>query len=241
MSTVRKMQLISEAELNRLRAKQIREYDPDITAIVRLETEIENILNDTTKNETEKIAELRSAQIKSRNLRDQEAVNLKNPLATIRPVAHQAATAAAAAAATTAAVPGAAAAVTEEGVQRTRTIDAADEEHMLRGLRGATRQKAEQVLGEIKKHPESIQFDKHSRHLLINNEPIEGSNFIDIFAYAFASSVKNKSKPPGLLSFYSALNKLNVPQSYLARRNAYSNLRNPPPGIGSNILRVYPI
>ncbi len=46
MSTFQKMVLLSQEEMERMRQKQIKEYDPNLRALARLQDEKETVLTD---------------------------------------------------------------------------------------------------------------------------------------------------------------------------------------------------
>ena len=48
MSTFKKMMLIGQDELERMKAKQIKEYDPSLHALARIQDQLDTVLNDPT-------------------------------------------------------------------------------------------------------------------------------------------------------------------------------------------------
>lgn len=46
MSTFKKMMLLSQEEMERIKARQIKEYDPSLTALARIQDQLDTVLND---------------------------------------------------------------------------------------------------------------------------------------------------------------------------------------------------
>ena len=62
MSDVRKMVLMEEAELDRMRQKQLKEYDPTLSAMGRAQSQIQEALTDDKLTDEEKLALLTEVQ-----------------------------------------------------------------------------------------------------------------------------------------------------------------------------------
>lgn len=66
---MKKMMLLEEGEVERLRQKQIKEYDPTLSAMARAQLELEAVLANNKLNDEEKLTLLHNAQEKFRQLK----------------------------------------------------------------------------------------------------------------------------------------------------------------------------
>ena len=69
MSDYRKMVLLEEAEVDRLRQKQLREYDPTVSALARAQAQMEMFLLDEKLSDEEKLMLIEQAQQKFKRLK----------------------------------------------------------------------------------------------------------------------------------------------------------------------------
>lgn len=69
MTGIRKMILIEEAELDRLRQKQLRDYDPTLSAMARAQTDLEAIISNKDLTDDQKSALIQTAQQRFNNLK----------------------------------------------------------------------------------------------------------------------------------------------------------------------------
>ena len=68
MSQLRKMVLLEEGELERLRQRQLKEYDPTLSAMAKAQMDLETILDSTKLTTLEKYTLLQDAQLRFKKL-----------------------------------------------------------------------------------------------------------------------------------------------------------------------------
>lgn len=226
-STLKKMRLVGEAELDRLKAKQIREYDPELHVLVRLQKEMEDILDDTKTSPSEKLTLLHTAQhhfktLSNKEAREQEGlVDVSNPMPTLPEPEPK---------------------IVEE------TTPVLSEPSISGVLVAAVenlpkqyREKAKKFLDWMKEHKDIIKFDPISGRLVIQGTEISHSNAHDLLYNLYVK----RTGPPisGSKELNSILSDLNVPQTLISKRAAYSvhlpKKGKKVPGVAPTILKVY--
>jgi len=240
MSTFKKLKLVSEDELQRLKEKQIRDYDPKIKKLAFLQSEMDLLLNeDSGLNTEERLKLFQAAQQRFESFKAPSLDNL--PVVKKTVTEHEVEEAL-------------------EGVQP--FVDLEDDEDSVLGLVPAQlRTKAKGLLNLITTNPDLISFDSHN-NVSISGTPIQGANFTDLFRSMY---VHRKGEVPGQAKFLRALKDMNVPISLISNTRVHSQLgsargrslsRSPkafktpitspvraplaPPGKQPTVLHVYP-
>ena len=83
MSSFKKLQLLSEEEVNRLKQKQISQYDPQLRAAAFLQTELDDLLSNKDLDSQQKMTLFQMAQQRFASLIGKNVMS-KVPLAGIR-------------------------------------------------------------------------------------------------------------------------------------------------------------
>lgn len=191
MSTFKTLRAIPEDEYDRLLAKQIREFDPDINAKVQLEKEIRSILANTRYNDDEKLRLIQA--VTYLGTKEEKLSHMSTgitPAPTPRP----------------APVPPA------NAVQEEEPVAMDPDERGTQYLNSTIRGRAKNLLEFIDQHP-TISVSPKNR-LLLNGKEILESNFTDIMNYMFNPRNTIKKAPVGTDAFIHALKQEGAP-SYI--------------------------
>ena len=204
--SLQRYRLVAADEVDRLRDQQLLTREPNLRAANRFDQAIRELLEDKSKSSNEVSRELEALMLQ-----------LKNVLGTARDVAG------AAKRGSVVPVPGAAAAAVVAEPERDTTIEQA-----LGSVPMRQKDHARQALEHLKE--ESITFDK-DMHLVIEGEPVKGSNVVDLMHAMFTPSLQKLPKHSE--SFARALHAANFPTSYVPNRMVKELMRSrspsPPP------------
>ena len=206
MTDHRKMVLLEAAELNRIRQRQIREYDPNISAMARAQEQIEDILlNDKLSNE-EKMALINHARDRYESIKN-----------TVGPIGNTAA----------------AAAAINPPVTTTAAPTIPTQSHKVADAKTTTSMSKAEVDKEgvasdyhvlkylVSKNPKLIRSNKNGE-LVINNRTIRGSNYEDVFnALVTGNDIENTH---GVSEFVNALHILNPSKKMFRSETLANNL-----------------
>lgn len=271
MTSFEKFALVPKEEFDRLRQHDMRTYDPKLRALVCLDQEMTSVLNRTDISPEEKMTIYQQAQHRFMALFKTLSYSLQNE----GPAAGAAAAAAdeeeavnepsAAPAAAAAAAAGAHGAPLAPRAQPLEPAAAADEEFVLASqlsprpdagpsmhsfvknlkLPPNREGKALSLLERIQKQPALVSFDSNN-HLVLNNKPIQGSTFSDLFRELYIHSQSHNLR--GQEEFMRALRTLQITPTEISNSQLLSFLKPPtqtgkgrsrPPGSVSKILRLY--
>jgi len=201
MTSFKKMSLIANEELERLKQKQLSSYNPELRSMVFLKDEMDQLLLRTDLPVEEKLKLFQTAQHLFDSLKPQVQLT---PAASTPSVVR-----------------------TED--QEEERADDVEPERPLMGpsaqpasafARAVTKlpktmqSKGNQLVEFLDEH-EGIITATPKGELAIRGESIPGTNFSDLFRHLF---IHRKQTPPGLEHFVSALRELNVPRSTLSNR-----------------------
>ena len=226
MSGFTKMKMVEEAELLRLKDKQIREYNPQIRSMSFYQNEIDDILTDNKLSASDKltligVAEKRYNGIKSSTVGTAAVKPGPTILAGISSglVPKESASLVTGLAPTAVLAPGAVAA---DGVAAVDAPTETSTRRILHGIPPAMMKKATEMLNYIKEYPEHISYDKKNMEVTINGEAIKHTNFIDLFRSLYSN--RRNYNPIGSAPFMSALSDMNAPISLISNKYVWSNL-----------------
>ena len=215
MSAFHKLQLVSEEELNRLRQKQIAQYNPELRTAAFLQSEIDELLSDKQMEPESKLRLLQLAQQRFTSLRGKHAME-RTSLGGIRtqmeddviapPVPPQQG----APLAQGHVAPGAAAQVLP--TETNPLIDF---------LPRRSQDKAKKLLQELARRGLQIREDETGQ-MAIADQPIIGSNYQDLMLSLYSS--RKNFHPPGQHTFLDALGKVNIPHALIGNTQIHSQI-----------------
>jgi hypothetical protein len=207
-NTFSKLRLVRDEELSDLKQKRIRNYDPKIRTLMFLQSEMDSILNSGLAPEEMHnlfiTAQSRYESFK-RNTQDTRPPDPPRPQ-----------------------TPQLFAAREENEEEFVDATDSPEDEDLIALVPKPSRAKAREVLKQINDNPDFITFDGR-KQLHLHNQPLQGSNFHDLFLALFNPSSKRTEYPHGEIPFHSALRDLNVATSLIPNKNYRSMVT----GIGS--------
>ena len=202
MSSFRKLQLVSEEEINRLKQKQLSQYDPQLRAAAFLQSEIDDILTNKDMEAQRKATLFQTAQQRFASLLGKN-VMATQPLGGIRTQMEHDEEAAPAARGLPAVphqvVPVLQAPAEEDDVQI---------EHLLGTVPPSQKERAQRLLDFLETKKADLTYDNMGQ-LVIKGQPVIGSNYQDLILSLYTG--KKAFYPPGLDDFITALRQVNVP------------------------------
>ena len=225
MSSFRKLQLVSEEEINRLKQKQLSQYDPQLRAAAFLQSEIDDILTNKDMDAQRKTTLFQVAQQRFASLLGKN-VMANQPMGGIRTqMEHdeEAAVAPPAARALQAAplqvIPAAQEVAEEDDVQIAQLIGTVPK---------SQKERAQSLLDFLESKKADLTYDNMGQ-LVIKGQPVIGSNYQDLILSLYTG--RKAFYPQGLDVFINALRQLNVPRGII--KNSYL-LTSKLPAISSN-------
>lgn len=247
MTSFEKFNLIPKDEFDRLRQHDLRTYDPKLRVLACLDQEMTEILNRTDISPEEKMTNYQQAQHRFMALF--KTISPAMLAAAQEPESGQSAVVAGAAAAPAAAA--AAAAPNEDDEFFNAQTSSGPSMHSFvkhLNLPPNREPKAFNLMENIQKHPSLIAFDSNDQ-LVLNNRPIVGSKFSELFRELYVHSKSHNIH--GLEPFMRALHALHISPTAISNTSLHSYLTptppsqigkgRRPPGKVSNILRLYRI
>jgi len=215
MSSFKKFQLVSEEELNRLKQKQIAQYDPQLRAAAFLQSEIDDLLSNKQMDPEHKMQLFQMAQQRFTSLRGKHAMeettlggihsqmddDVVAPAMPAQQVAHLA---------QGHVTPGAAAQVLP-----------AEANSLIDFLPRRSQEKAKKLLNELGRRGLQIKEDDGGQ-MMIADEPIIGSNYQDLMSSLY--SARKNFHPPGQDTFLDALGKVNIPHTLIGNTQIHSQI-----------------
>ena len=215
MSGFRKMVLVDQGEVDRLRQKQIREYNPTISAMGRTQAELEAVLNNAAISDEDKVAILQETQRRFDRLKSiigpmseiPVTTTMTNPAPpTAQATAQQAA----------AQVTPAHAAQPQAGPLSSESDEA--EEEGGGDNEAATK---EALIDFISKHPSLIRGSRPTGQLVIKNRRVIHSSFENLLDAAMRQPKSNLS---GVDKFIEGLKSINTPAHLIPNPHIASQL-----------------
>ena len=219
MSSFRKLQLVSEEEINRLKQKQLSQYDPQLRAAAFLQSEIDDILTNKDMDAQRKTTLFQTAQQRFASLLGKSFMATQ-PLGGVRTRMEHDEEAAAPAAAAPAAP--AVVAAPQQLVQAAQDVDEEDDiqiEQILGTVPNSQKERAQKLLNFLESKKADISSD-NTGQLVIQGEPVEGTNYQDLILSLYTS--KKAFYPQGLDVFVKALRKLNVPRGIIKNHQLFA-------------------
>ena len=198
MSSFKKMLLMSQEELERIKAKQIKEYDPSITALARVQNQVDSVLTDPTIAQLpadQRLKLLQKLQHRFEQIKHEGDTPLKlaGVSASLPEPASMPATP------TTASTTG----LSRPAVQ-------------LFGINQRYRNRADTLMKHILQDPASLSVNERNE-IVVKGRTVPGSNIIDLVSDAFATSKSRVDgpRPQGFSDFVTALRDVNAPRTLL--------------------------
>ena len=204
MSSFRKLQLVSEEEINRLKQKQLSQYDPQLRAAAFLQSEIDDILTNKDMEAQRKATLFQTAQQRFASLLG-KSVMATQPLGGIRTRMEHDEDAAAAA---LPAVPQQVVPVLQQPAEE----DDVQIEQLLGTVPKSQKERAQRLLNFLENKKADITYDDMGQ-MVIQGQSVIGSNYQDLILSLYTG--KKAFYPKGLDVFINALRQLNVPQGII--------------------------
>ena len=205
MSSFKRLQLESEEELNRLKQKQIAQYDPQLRAAAFLQSEIDDLLSNKQMDPDHKMRLFQMAQQRFTSLRGKHAME-KTTLGGIRTQMEDDVVVPAIPAQQGA--PLAQVHLAPAGAQALP----ADQNPLIDFLPRRSQDKAKKLLHELKRRGAEITEDEGGQ-MVIADQPIIGSNYKDLLLSLYSS--RKGFQPHGQDTFLDALGKATIPHALI--------------------------
>ena len=211
MASFRKMQLVSEEEMNRLRQKQVAQYDPELRTASFLQQEIDQLLHDTHLEPEQKLRLFQMAQQRFTAIRGKEHLE-KLPLEGVSTKMYKD---------EPAPVPQAQAAQAAQGPaliapaapQNALESLPAEHRHLLRSVPQGSKVKAAELIQHINRS--NVKFEESPQgELVVDGQPLIGSNYQDLIYSLY--SRKKDFIPVGIFEFLNALSRANMPRRLIS-------------------------
>ena len=208
---IRRMRLIADDELDRMRERQLASYDPTLRMANRTDQEMRETIDDESKPIEVRIELLRAQEERLRSLL---AMAKQVPTLTTTTKA-----------ATRVEAPG----VAPAAAPANATIEPAELEALVdRSMRSVTvksRGKARAALSELfRTRSDVVSVDKNMR-LVLKGEPVEGSNMTDLVQAMYVPTLKHM--PAHGEEFVNALRSINFPVSLVTNTTFKKHLASP--------------
>ena len=211
----KKYKLFTDDDIERLRQKHLIEYNPNITALAKLQGEIESILDGNSSVPNDDKLKLLSTLEQRFNSIKQKEPTLQKSQATINSIEK----------------PDLKIPVIDE--EEDPIID--ENERILDSFEPLMRPRISLLLHSFTKHPELISFDEQ-QHLILNGIPIENTNIIHSLKRLFRIKIPGKSSVKGQKSFNNLLAKIPLPKPL---QNIIVHAKPRPPGEKHRALKLY--
>ena len=213
----KKYKLFTDDEIERLRQKNLTEYNPNISALAKLQGEMESLLdgNSAVPND-DNIKILSTLEQRFNSLKKNEASLVKQQAAVNPNV-----------------VPRVDMAQIVDNDQPAEPADAQDV--ILNSFDPLIRPRVTLLLDSISNHPELISFDDQ-KHLVLNGIPIDNSNIVDSIKRLFKIRTPGKTSLKGQKSLVNLLSQIELPN---ALQNLIPQPQPHPPGKQIKPLNLY--
>ena len=206
MSSFRKLQLVSEEEINRLKQKQLSQYDPQLRAAAFLQSEIDDILTNKDMDVQRKTTLFQTAQQRFASLLGKN-VMANQSMGGIRTQMEHDEEAAPAARALPAA-PHRVLPVAQEPTEE----DDVQIGQLLGTVPKSQKERAQALLNFLESKKADLTYDNMGQ-LVIKGQPVIGSNYQDLILSLY--TYRKTFYPHGLDVFVNALRQLNVPRGII--------------------------
>ena len=210
----KKSVLVNELEYKRLRQKQIRDYQPDLSKLAQLQDQMFKIMNNRKLDEHEKMMMLAEPQAQFERLRSELGV-LNG---TVRDGGGE--DGAAATTQVTVGGPGAATPRGPEGVRAAKKDtdkgDDADEVEDLR-IPATSHPKAKKLFAVISRNPGVISANQDGE-LVVNGDAVPGSSFFELVRSLFTKRRPVGPHMVGMNELFAGLRQLNVPAETISSK-----------------------
>ena len=184
---------MSQEELERIKAKQIKEYDPSITALARVQNQVDSVLTDPT------IAQLPA---------DQRLKLLQKLQHRFEQIKHEGDT--------PLKLAGVSASLPEPASMPATLPANSRPAVQLFGINQRYRNRADTLMKHILQDPASLSVNERNE-IVVKGRTVPGSNIIDLVSDAFATSKSRVEgpRPEGFSDFVTALRDVNAPRTLL--------------------------
>ena len=208
MSDYRKMMLLEEAEVDRLRQKQIREYDPTLSALGRAQAQMEAFLLDDKLSDEEKLMLIEQAQQKFKRLK-----SAIGPIENVQPVTVPVAAAAAVV------PPGAVAAAAPAPVAAVAGPSAPAVDVIEQNLDPSRHADYKALKTMVDKNPKLLRVNQKGE-IVFKDKLIPGSSYSDIVKAVLSG--RNISTTPGVTEMLKGLHGMHATKKTFSTSSALS-------------------
>ena len=189
----KRMVLVPEGMLNTIQQYQQQQITPETKNLVRLDNQMETILQDKTQSDDDKAREF--SQYLQRYLTMYDKVKTRSLPSSLEQAAME----------NTENEARAEAIATEDGTTRT-------EQEIIDSVPVTFKSRAQNLLRKLKSHPDKISWDDHSQ-LVLDGTTVPGSNMVDLVNDVLRPR-KNFS-PKGYEAFVQGLAEINTPEDFI--------------------------
>ena len=212
MTTFKKMVLLSQDELERMKAKQIKEYDPSLQALARIQDQLDTVLNDSSIAKLppdERLKLFQKLQHRFTQIKNEGDTPLK--LAGISSNLPEPAVPPVIAA-------GAAAAQSPPPRLPVQLV----------GVNKRYRTHASELMKHILQYPNLLSVNDRME-IVVKGHTVPGSNILDLVSdtFATAKSRVDGPRPPGFREFITGLKEVNAPRTLLINPEYAHSLSSP--------------
>ena len=182
--------LIGQDELERMKAKQIKEYDPSLHALARVQDQLDTVLNDPTIAQLpadERLKLFQKFQHRFNDIKHEGDTPIK--------------------------LAGVSSSIPEPV---SAPIPSAGVSMPVVGVSSRYRTHADRLMKHLLRDPSSLSVNDRLE-LVVKGQPISGSNIVDLVSDAFATAKARVAgpRPQGFQEFLTALKDVNAPHSLL--------------------------
>lgn len=199
MSGWKKYKLLAEDEYERLKIKELRDYNPQLKSMVRAQMDIDNVLSNKGITPDEKIKLIQTIRYTSPKMEESA------PPAPLAPPVQLPSEPAPAEVATQ---------QVEEAHPNAEEF--LSSEDISEFVPDRFKARARLLSKHLSHHPDIVSIDDNLQ-LVINGKPIIGSNFVDLLHSLYVP--RKNFRPPGQTDFIQVLRSLNVPSTYISNRS----------------------
>jgi len=207
MASFKKMKLVPEMEYDRLKMKEVRDYDPELRTLSFLQSEIDDILNNSNLDAESKMRLFQAAQYRFSSIKERQPEEIKYTSASLP-------------------VPPTPVLVPPTPVLPPPAADPIprdmNHDKILNNIPVFQRNKAENFLDLLTEDPDQVTYN-NKYQLVVAGKPVKGSNIIDLIRNLY---VKRKNyMPKGQRAFLTAIRRLNMPNTLIQNTEVLDRLK----------------
>ena len=212
MTSFRKMQLVTDEEINRLRQKQIAQYDPELRAAAFLQSEMDQLLTDKGMDSDQRLRLLQMAQQRFAAIRGKQQLE-KPTLGGISSKMSEDQPEDVAQAQAAPPIPAQVAAPAGRRLAQRAPDLPMEQRYLLDLLPKNAKEKAKMLMYHLRRVNANFDVDAQGQ-LVVQGQPLVGSNFQDLLLSLYTR--RKDHNPPRLQDFIAALKNVNVPRSLIS-------------------------